>query len=78
MMEMETVEVIEKEPCPDCPPAIDFSAWDDWSEQKLLCAILAELITMRASITEMGDGIAAIGSAGIGGLLGGLFGKKPE
>lgn len=67
------------EPCVDCSQsALLKESFADWSEHDLLAAILAELVVLRGNITTMSDGLADIGSSGIMGMLGGLFGSKKD
>lgn len=64
-------------PCEDCPPtfSIDQLAEMFPDEHMMLAAILAELIMVRTSITELSGGLSEIGNIGIGSMFKGLFGS---
>lgn len=66
-------EVVE-EPCEPCQESFTLDSFKDWSDHDLFAAILAELIMMRRTMTDLGEGLSAIGNAGLGSLFKGMFG----
>lgn len=67
-LQPDETEIVDS-PC----PGFDMSIIEDWDTDKLLRAILAELVMMRGTLNDLGSGLAEIGKGGLGAMFKGMF-----